>query len=132
MVNLDFEDNIENQIRLRVIMAKHSEDDLLVHSYMLKSLIDVYIKHKIEIPDNVLKYINQNIEKLKHELPFKIEEMKKELNNKVNSDDQKLFEKPIKYKEDNQGNSNFSSEEYQDLTISKKKRSLFPDGYFKK
>jgi hypothetical protein len=122
MVNLlDIE--LQNELKMRYLLAKYSEDDVLVHAYMLKSLKDVYKKYGIEMPENIKNYIETSAKKLNVEIPAVIDKLKEKMNNYSNGEIDNSFRKEI--------NSDPFRDEPLVLKVQKRK-SLFPEGYFDK
>ena len=107
------EKEIENEIKLRKIMLKYNEDDPLLQTYMLYNLFNTYKKHNIQIPEEMLKYIETQIIKINTEFPHKLEKLKAEIEHKKNPTLNKTIEKIDKKIEEKS-----------------KKDSLFPEGYF--
>lgn len=114
-----FDDEIENEIKLRLIMAKSCEDDVLLHAYMLKALFDTYKKYNVVIPNEILNYIKTHTDKMKHEISFKLDKLKKEYDS-------------LKPKLNNKNNSYLENKKYIQINNVMKKKSLFPEGYFDK
>jgi hypothetical protein len=124
-MNSEIDDEIQNEIRTRLILAKNSEDDSIVHAYMLKAIKDVYMKYNMKIPDKVEDYIKKHAENIQHEISIKLESKKQELH--------EILKKGLNEAISRKDNLEFQEIKPRQLKeTTKSKTSLFPEGYFKK
>jgi hypothetical protein len=116
---MEIDQEIENEIKTRLILAKYSEDDLIVHAYMLKSIKEVYKKYNLKIPLNIETYINNRSKNITHDMSIKLDLKKQELHEILKKKFNETISKP-------------NNDYYTEIKTNKTKTSLFPDDYFKK
>lgn len=87
------DDEIRNELKYRLILARYSEDDSLNEAYLLKQLVDLYHKYNVKMSNNMKEHIKEEIKKIEKNLKPIYEKKKKEFEslkdkfgNKINLD----------------------------------------------
>ncbi len=70
--------DIRDELKYRLVLARYSEDDPLTEAYLLEQLKNVYDKHKVKMSPKMQEHFTKEVEKIYKELTPILEDKKKE------------------------------------------------------